>query len=100
QWDAGVGAQYVGERRFREGNTTSNRAPGGAHSADVSTPSYWLFNAAVGYNVNKNLSLRLNVNNIFDTFYLARATSSSDGFQLYGVPGVGRTVTLNAEARF
>lgn len=100
QWDAGVGAQYIGKRRFYEGNTTQNRAPGGSHPANAATPSYWLFNAAVGYNVNKNISLRLNVNNIFDTFYLARATSSSDGFQLYGVPGAGRTVTLNAEARF
>ncbi|NYT61306.1 TonB-dependent siderophore receptor [Alcaligenaceae bacterium] len=97
QWDAGLGAQYVGKRRFVEGNTVSGK---GGHSADVYMPSYWLFNAAVGYKVNKTLSLRLNVNNIFDEFYLARATSSSDGFQLYGVPGAGRTVILNAEAKF
>lgn len=101
QWDAGVGAQYVGKRRFYAGNTTDGERTGKIrYSADVYTPAYWLFNAAVGYKVNKNLSLRLNVNNIFDQFYLARATSSSDGFQLYGVPGAGRTVILNAEARF
>lgn len=97
QWDAGVGAQYVGKRRFVAGNTVSGK---GGHSADVYMPGYWLFNAAVGYKVNKTLSLRLNVNNMFDQFYLARGTSSSDGFQLYGVPGAGRSVILNAEARF
>ncbi len=101
QWDAGMGAQYVGKRRFEKGNVTDGKRTGGIrHSTDVYTPAYWLFNAAVGYKVNKSLSLRLNVNNIFDQFYLARATSSSDGFQLYGVPGAGRTVILNAEARF
>jgi catecholate siderophore receptor len=97
RWDAGLGAQYIGKRRFVAGNTVRGE---GGHSADVYMPSFWLFNAAVGYTVNKNLSLRLNVNNIFDKFYLARGTSSSDGFQLYGVPGAGRTLILNAEARF
>lgn len=97
RWDAGLGAQYVGKRRFVAGNTVAGE---GGHSADVYMPSFWLFNAAVGYQVNKNLNLRLNVNNIFDEFYLARGTSSSDGFQLYGVPGAGRTIILNAEARF
>ncbi|WP_158618369.1 TonB-dependent siderophore receptor [Candidimonas sp. SYP-B2681] len=97
QWDAGVGAQYIGKRRFVAGNTVSGA---GGHTADVYMPSFWLFNAAVGYKINKNLSLRLNVNNIFDEFYISRGTASSDGFQLYGVPGAGRTLILNAEARF
>jgi len=100
QWDAGVGAQYIGKRRFTAGNYTSARAPGGQQPNDVYMPSYWVFNAAVGYKVNKNFALRLNVNNIFDKFYLQRTTSSSDGFQLYGVPGAGRTVMLSADATF
>ncbi|MBF6616110.1 MAG: TonB-dependent siderophore receptor [Candidimonas sp.] len=100
QWDAGLGAQYVGKRRFFAGNYTTEDAPGGRQSADVYVPSYWLFNAAVGYKVNKNLALRLNVNNIFDTFYLQRGSASSDGFQLFGIPGGGRSLMLNAEATF
>ena len=100
QWDAGIGAQYIGKRRFAAGNYTAARAPGGQQSNDVYMPSYWVFNAAVGYKVNKNFALRLNVNNIFDKFYLQRTTSSSDGFQLYGVPGAGRTVMLSADATF
>lgn len=98
QWDAGIGAQYVGKRRFREGNTVEfgNKQ----YSADAYMPSYWLFNASAGYAVNKNLSLRLNVNNIFDTFYIQQGSSSSDGFQLFGMPGAGRTIMLSAEASF
>lgn len=100
QWDAGLGAQYIGKRRFAAGNTTAARAPGGRQSNDIYMPSYWVFNAAVGYKVNKNFALRLNVNNIFDKFYLQRTTTSSDGFQLYGVPGAGRTIMLSADASF
>ncbi|MFW7341123.1 TonB-dependent siderophore receptor [Pollutimonas sp. H1-120] len=100
QWDAGLGAQYVGKRRFWAGNTTDGRRQGGRHANDAYMPSYWLFNASVGYKVNKSLALRMNVNNILDTYYIARGTSSSDGFQLYGIPGAGRSVILNAEMRF
>ncbi|HUH37463.1 MAG TPA: TonB-dependent receptor, partial [Spongiibacteraceae bacterium] len=95
RWDAGLGAQYIGKRRFAAGNTVARNA-----SADVYMPSFWLFNAAVGYKVNKNFALRLNVNNVFDKFYLQRGSASSDGFQLFGIPGAGRTVMLSADARF
>lgn len=92
-----LGAQYVGKRRYREGNSVAAK---GGHSADVYAPSYWVANAALNYQAHKNLNLRLNVNNIFDKFYLQQASSSSDGFQLFGVPGAGRTVFLTAEASF
>lgn len=100
QWDAGIGAQYIGKRQFRAGNYTTASAPGGVQPNDINMPSYWLFNAAVGYKLNKNVALRLNVNNVFDKFYIQRSTSSSDGFQLYGVPGAGRTVILSADMKF
>src|SRR5690606_28592421 len=100
QWDAGVGVQYVGKRRFAAGNDTLDRAPGGRQANDIYAPSYWLVNAAVGYRVNKNLALRLNVNNVFDEFYLQRFSSSSDLFQFYGIPGAGRTILLSADATF
>src|SRR5690606_4895354 len=97
RWDAGLGAQFVGKRRVVAGNTVAGE---GGHSADVYMPSFWLFNAAVGYQVNNNLNLRLTVTNISDEISLARGTYSSDVFQLYGGPGAGRTFILNAEARF
>lgn len=97
KFSGSLGAQYVGERRFREGNTVSAK---GGHSAKVDAPSYWVANAALSYQAHKNLNLRLNVNNLFDTFYYQQVSSSSDGFQLFGVPGAGRTVILSAEASF
>ncbi|MBP6020002.1 MAG: TonB-dependent siderophore receptor [Burkholderiaceae bacterium] len=99
QWDASLGAQYVGKRRHAAGNTVA-KGPFAGQSTDNYADSYWVANASVGYNLNKNVSLRLNVNNIFDKFYLQQASSSSDGFQLFGVPGAGRTVVLNADMRF
>jgi len=102
QWNASLGVQYVGKRRFSAGNTAAARAPinSGAVSADEYMPSYWVANAAVGYQVNRNLGLRLNVNNLFDKFYYSQGSSSSDGFQLFGVPGAGRTVILSADVRY
>jgi catecholate siderophore receptor len=97
QFDASLGAQYVGKRRFAAGNTVSGK---GGHSADVNMPSYWVANAALGYRINKNFNMRLNVNNLFNKFYYQQGSSSSDGFQLFGVPGAGRTVILSAEASF
>nr|WP_287794644.1 TonB-dependent receptor [Burkholderia sp.] len=42
----------------------------------------------------------LNVQNLFDTFYYSAIGASLDGFQLYGVPGAGRTVMATADIRF
>ena len=39
RWDAGLGAQYIGKRRFVAGNTVAGE---GGHSADVYMPSFWL----------------------------------------------------------
>lgn len=97
QFTGSLGAQYVGERRFRAGNTITAK---GGHSASVDAPSYWVANAALGYQAHKHLNLRLNVNNLFDKFYYQQVSSSSDGFQLFGVPGAGRTIMLSAEATF
>lgn len=102
QFNASLGLQYVGKRRFRAGNTVAARAPinSGPVSADESMPAYWVTNLAFGYRVNPSLNLRLNVDNVFDKFYYAAGTSSSDGFQLYGVPGAGRTFMLTAELAY
>ncbi|WP_368648128.1 TonB-dependent siderophore receptor [Castellaniella ginsengisoli] len=97
QFAGSLGAQYIGKRRFVAGNRITDK---GGHSSDVYAPSYWVANAALSYRAHKNLNLRLNVNNLFDTFYYQQVSSSSDGFQLFGVPGAGRTVILSAEASF
>ncbi len=96
QWETGIGVQYMGKRRFASGNKVA-RGPYKGHDISAAAPDYWLANASLGYSMNKHLGFRLNLNNVFNTFYLQQLSASSDGFQLYGVPGAGRTLTLNAE---
>ncbi|MEJ8320404.1 TonB-dependent receptor [Pseudomonas oryzihabitans] len=62
-WRVGYGARYVSER-----NVTSSND--GAKLDD-----YWLHNAMVGYRVNRNVDLQLNVNNVFDKDYVERVRS-------------------------
>jgi len=63
-------------------------------------PAYWLHSIAARYRVNRNLALNFNVTNLFNKFYYARIGSSLDGFQLYGVPGTGRTITVSADLSY
>ncbi|MEK6295165.1 MAG: TonB-dependent receptor, partial [Paraburkholderia tropica] len=106
------GVQYVGTRRYTDNayvggqNNNSSTVSGasGNHPAYVydaeKAPAFWLHSLAARYEVNKNLALSLNVQNLFNTFYYSAVGASLDGFQLYGVPGAGRTVLLSADVRF
>ncbi|WP_375740131.1 TonB-dependent receptor [Pseudomonas boanensis] len=58
-WTLGYGARYVSERNV----SSSTRAK---------LDDYWVHNAMVGYKVNENLDLQLNVNNLFDEDYVER----------------------------
>lgn len=58
-WTVGYGARYVSERNVSSSTTAKLDA-------------YWLHNAMVGYRVNENLDLQLNVNNLFDKDYVER----------------------------
>lgn len=55
----GYGAQYVSKR-----NVTS--------STQAKLPDYWVHNAMLGYKINKNVDLQLNVNNVFNKTYVSR----------------------------
>ncbi|KAB8044603.1 TonB-dependent receptor [Janthinobacterium aquaticum] len=106
------GAQYMGERRYSDNarvgglNNNSSTVAGPAGRAPTyvfdteKAPSYWVHSAAVRYRVNPTLALNLNVQNLTNKFYWARIGSSLDGFQLYGVPGASRSVTLSADLSF
>ncbi|CDG80873.1 TonB-dependent receptor [Janthinobacterium agaricidamnosum] len=106
------GAQYVGERRYSDNtyvgglrnNSSSVSGPAGIAPVYVldteKAPSYWVHSIAARYKVSKNLALNANVNNLFNKFYWSRIGSSLDGFQLYGVPGAGRTITVSADLSF
>lgn len=77
----GGGAQFVGDRF----NNNANQRVG---------PSYWLFDAMVGYQVNDNLSLRVNLYNVADEEYIDRLGGG------HFVPGPGRSVTVSASYKF
>ncbi|MYN24918.1 TonB-dependent receptor [Duganella levis] len=106
------GAQYVGERRYTDSkyvggqNNNASTVSGSAGLAPTyvldteKAPSYWVSSVAARYRVNNMVTLNLNVQNLFDKFYWSRIGASLDGFQLYGVPGAGRTVTLSADMNF
>ncbi|WP_338878660.1 TonB-dependent siderophore receptor [Achromobacter veterisilvae] len=106
------GAQYVGKRRYtdnkyvggKNNNSATVSGPSGTHPVWVrdneKAPSYWLHSAAARYRVDKNATLGVNVDNLFNKFYYSRVGASLDGFQLYGVPGAGRTFTFTADLSF
>lgn len=106
------GAQYVGKRRYtdnkyvggKNNNSATVSGPSGTHPIwvrdDEKAPSYWLHSVAARYRVDKALTVGMNVKNLFNKFYYSRVGASLDGFQLYGVPGAGRTVTFTAELSF
>lgn len=58
-WTLGYGTRYVSERNV----SSSTRAK---------LDAYWVHNAMLGYKVNHNLDLQLNVNNLFDKDYVER----------------------------
>lgn len=80
----GGGANYVGERL---NNLSSNAAVRRA-------PAYWLFDAMLAYEVNKNITLRLNAYNLADERYIDRVGGG------HFVPGAGRSAMLTAEFKF
>ena len=106
------GAQYVGERRYTDNvmvggqnNTSSTvNGPNGVHPIYVAdhekAPSYFVQNLALSWRINRQLTARFNINNLTNRFYWSRIGASLDGFQLYGVPGAGRTYTAGLDLSF
>ncbi|MDD1506850.1 TonB-dependent receptor [Pseudomonas sp. CNPSo 3701] len=88
-WSIGYGTRYVSERNV----SSSTRAK---------LDDYWLHNAMVGYTVNENLDLQLNVNNLFDEDYVERvrqqagAAARSSAIEY----GDGRSALLSATYSF
>lgn len=112
QLSLSYGADYVGRRRYSDnkyvGGLNNNSAyasgPSGVYTLYTrdheKAPSYWLHSLAARYKVDSQTTVNLNVSNLFNTFYYSRVGASLDGFQLYGVPGAGRTLTASVDYRF
>jgi catecholate siderophore receptor len=59
-----------------------------------SAPGYWLQQAMIGYDVNKNVHLQLNVTNLWDSKYIDLVGAHQV------VPGPGRTVIFSTSFKF
>ncbi|CAN5441227.1 catecholate siderophore receptor Fiu [soil metagenome] len=87
----GGGVRYVDTA-----TTTSNVANLATVTGITEMPSYWVADAVVGYEINKNVSLQLNLYNLFDKEYLA---SVNNGRSRY-YPGVPRSALVTANVQF
>jgi catecholate siderophore receptor len=77
----GGGAQYVGARF----NNNLNQRE---------APDYWTFDAMLGYQVNENVAIRLNVYNLADEDYIDRVGGG------HFVPGPGRSAVVSLNVKF
>lgn len=85
----GGGARYV-DTAARSSNVT--QAPTNLWTM----PDYWVGNAMASYDVNKNFSLQLNINNVFNKKYISRINSGGSRYQ----PGAERNALLTANLKF
>ncbi|NUT61414.1 catecholate siderophore receptor Fiu [Herbaspirillum sp. C9C3] len=83
----GGGARYV---------SSLLRGTDGAVGTPKYANSYWVFDGMMGYVVNKNVDLQLNIYNIFDKDYVAAINKS--GYRY--TPGTPRSVALTANFKF
>ncbi|MES2693906.1 MAG: TonB-dependent siderophore receptor [Verrucomicrobiota bacterium] len=67
-----------------------------ANTSLAQLPAYTIVNAMLGYEVTKNLHVRLNVGNVSDKLY-ARAINNNSNRAYYGDP---RTFTISTDYRF
>lgn len=88
-WRVGYGATYQGRMYLTQHNATN---PDGAL---VKSQDYWVHRAMVGYRVNRQLDLQLNINNLFDEEYYTRLRNNG-----WAVPGDGRSAVLSATYSF
>lgn len=77
----GGGAQYVGSRFNNNANLRQ-------------APDYWVFDAMLGYQINENIAVRLNVYNLADEEYIDRVGGG------HFVPGAGRSAVLSLNMKF
>jgi len=97
-WTFGYGATYQGA--FYPNNNSE--------AVYRKTDAYWVHRAMVGYRVNANVALQLNLNNLFDEEYYTsirnNLTVNSSGVVTAGngwaIPGEGRSAVLTATLKF
>ena len=78
---AGIGANFVDSRFSNNSNTRE-------------APSYWLFDAMVGYQVSENVSVQLNLNNLLDEDFVDQVGGG------HAIPGAGRSAVVSTRFTF
>jgi len=87
----GGGAQYMGATKRLQATTAPT-----ATTFSSSVEAYWVFNALASYEVTKHITIRLNVNNLFDREYVA--SLNNNGYRLnLGTP---RSYLLSVDLKF
>jgi catecholate siderophore receptor len=90
-WSMGGGATYMGKQ------SRSNKADQTAYTGSiVEIPAYTVWSAMAGYQVNKNVSLQLNIYNLFDKEYIASVNNK--GYRY--IPGAPRYGAVTANFMF
>ena len=84
----GGGVQYQGEVSRQTTNTPAEAMP--------EVPDYWLVDLVASYPVGEHLTLRLNVNNLFDKQYIRSLNNNGNRYN----PGTPRSLLLSAEFAF
>jgi catecholate siderophore receptor len=87
----GGGARYVDTQARSTTNAAST-----ATTFFPEIPSYTVFDAMIGYEVNKNVAIQLNIYNLADKFYLARVNNAGNRL----VIGTPRSALLTANFKF
>ncbi|HTJ96932.1 MAG TPA: TonB-dependent siderophore receptor [Rhodocyclaceae bacterium] len=88
-WSAGIGARYTSEQKLLV-------SPGTAPTGVPSIPSATVFDAMASYQLSKNLTIRVNLYNLTDKFYIASLNNGGNRVTL----GAPRSGTLTAAFQF
>lgn len=73
---------------------TSNITPAASNLTD--TQSYWLADAMLSYDINKNIALQFNLNNLFDKEYTPLLNNGGSRY----IPGQPRNALLTANFKY
>ncbi len=87
----GGGARYMDSVVRSISNTAQ-----AASTNMLNVPSYWVFDAMAQYEVNRNVTLQLNVYNLADKFYIASLNNNGNRY----IPGASRSAMLTANVKF
>jgi catecholate siderophore receptor len=86
-FEVGGGGNFVDSR-------TANTATQTPTTIVESAPGYWVFNAMAKYEITERMSLQVNVNNLFDRFYLDELHPG------HVIPGAGTSALFGLKYRF